>query len=106
MDVDRAIECAQLSSQGSIGQVFSAECAACISDQNLEQGKLNGSEMKRVSVDRGLSHGYVDCDVSRREAVGPSTPLVQSAQNRLYAGDELARVKRLREIVVGSNLQA
>src|SRR5215469_4417104 len=106
MDIDRAIEYPQLFPQGSIGQVFSRKGASCIADQNLKQGELDGSEVERVAVDPGLSRSDVDCDVSRREAVRPSTPLVQSTQNRLDAGDELSRVERLREIVVGSNLQA
>src|SRR5580704_412787 len=99
MDVDRAIEYSQPSSQCNIGEVFAGKSSSCIADQDLKQSELNGREVQRAAVDPGLSHGDIDRDVSRREAIGPCSPLVQPAQNRPDAGNEFSRIERLRQVI-------
>jgi len=52
MDVDRAIECPQLSSRYSIGEVSAGGGPSRITDQDLKQSELDGCEVQRGAVDQ------------------------------------------------------
>ena len=82
MDVDRAIEYPQISSQCSIGEVSAGKGASRITDQDLKQGELDGCEVQRGAVDQASRMGMsivMSPDVkrsgpARRSSSRPESP--------------------------------
>ena len=107
MDVDGARVAGERVAPDALQQLVSREHETVVVEQLPEEVELLGRELHVVPVDLHLAAAGVDeqlpvTDLRRLRLL----PLRRrAAEDRLHAGDELARVERLRQVVVGADLE-
>src|SRR5262249_15299958 len=109
-DVDRAVENVALAPAGEVEQLIARQHAAWPLQKRLEQIELSASQRDLLALGVGDAPLLRVCGKSgkaedlrlglNRQRFGAPT------QHRADAGDQLARVERLTEIIVGANLKA
>src|SRR6266516_7940481 len=87
-----------------IEQLVTADHYARILEQGREQVEFLRRQLDRLAVDRNLARVPVQNDVVQREHLFRAAP-VGAPQDCLHAGDELARRERLRQVIVGAELE-
>ena len=110
LHVDRAVEHVVVAAAGEERQLLARQRLARVLREHLDERELARREVdRRVAVDerarREVERERTERDLAlgrrrtRREAFGVP------AQHGLDAGDELARIERLRQVVVGAHLE-
>ena len=110
LDVDRAIEHVVVAPAREQRQLLARERLPRMLDEHLHQRELAGRQVdRRVAVDQRARR-----EVERERPEGDRAlgrrrpgrePLRLAAQDGVDARDELARVERLRQVVVGAHLE-
>ncbi len=110
LHVDRPVEHVVVAPARQEGQLLARERLPRMLDEDLHQRELAGREM-----DRRVAAGQRPCREIQRErpegdlALGRrrtgSPPIGLAAQDGMDARDELARIERLRQVVVGTHLE-
>jgi len=110
LDVDRAVEHVVVAAASEQRQLFARERLPRVLREDLDQRELGGREVNgRIPIGKGARREIQRERAERHLAVrfgsARSEPLRVPAQHGMDARNELARVERLRQIVVGPHLE-
>src|SRR5262249_7621528 len=106
--IDAAIKGREFSSQNFIHQRLPRDYAPGLPQEHLQQTKLYGSQLHRLAVMMHAPRCGVELDVAHTDYIrnrsfawlDESTP-----QDSANSGNQLSWIKRLGQIIVGSNLE-
>src|SRR5437763_3889172 len=108
MDIDTPIEQSKFSAKRGFGQHFPGYDRAAVLEQMFQDIEFDGSHFE-------LSVAALHAAQSRRERDGAYTDPIATtgrarslgpSQDGTYARDQLARVTRLRKVIVGADLES
>ena len=107
MDVDRARVAGERVAPDALEQLVARQHEAAVVEQLPEQVELLRRELDLLAADRRLAAAGVDAQVAVRDHLGLELAALRrgAPQDRLDPRDELARVERLRQVVVGADLE-
>ncbi len=105
MHVDRAVESFQRLALHQIHEGFAREHAACILGERDQKRELVAGERALLPVHTHAARIAVDFKTAEPQERRPPSRF-PAPENRAQAGEELARLERLGQIVVGADLQA
>src|SRR3954469_25408477 len=86
-------------------QTLAVQHHALVTHERREQVELLGAQLNRFTADRDLAPRRVEPDVGNLEHAFGLHGALAASQDGLYAGYELARGERLRDVVVGANFE-
>ncbi len=107
MHVDRPCVARKRVAPDALQQLVAREHEAAVIEELPEQVELLRRELHLDPVDRRLAAARIDAEVAVGDHLGLEiAPLGRGpAQDRLDPSDELARIERLRQVVVGTDLE-
>ena len=107
VDVDGARVAGEGVAPDALEQLVAREHEAAVVEQLPEQVELLRRELDLLLADAHLAAAGVDRQVAVAELLALDLAALgrRAAEDRLHAGDELARVERLRQVVVGADLE-
>src|ERR1700751_1372673 len=106
MDIDHAVEGAELAAEHSFGELFARDDASCITQEHLQQTELDASEVNLNAVHPYFARGRIELDLTDDDGVAGGRRARGSAQDGTDARDHFTRVEGLGQVVVRADFEA